>query len=317
MAITVRQLSYFRALAEQQNFGRAAEVVHVSQPALSAQIRELETTLGAPLIERQPRRALLTPFGRRMLPHAEAILARVAQMEEEARWREGLAGRLSLGIIPTVAPYILPGLLAALRARDVSLDVQVTEGKTLRLLDGLAAGRIDAALMALPAEGEGLVAEPLFEDRFLLAGTAARLAALGERADQLRPTEIEPAHLLLLEDGHCLTDQALEVCGRGRGQINMGASSLGTLSRLVAAGFGLTLLPEIALAAERTAAPGLEVRRFSGPEPARRIGLVRRASSRDDGWFATLAETIDGVGGEIVGACRAGIPPAGSARPVP
>jgi LysR family hydrogen peroxide-inducible transcriptional activator len=238
-------------------------------------------------------------------------------MEEEARWREGLAGRLSLGIIPTIAPYVLPGLLAALRARDVSLDVQVTEGKTSRLFDDLAAGRIDAALMALPAEGEGLVAQPLFEDRFLLAGTAARLAALGERTDHLRPTEIEPAQLLLLEDGHCLTDQALEVCGRGHAQINMGASSLGTLSRLVAAGFGLTLLPEIALAAERTAAPGLEVRRFASPEPARRIGLVRRASSRDDGWFATLAETVDAVGRDIVGACRAALPPAEAARTIP
>ena len=114
-----------------------------------------------------------------MLVHAEAILSGVAQMEEEARWREGLAGRLSLGIIPTVAPYILPGALAALRARDLSLDVQVSEGKTHRLLGELASGRIDAALMALPAEGKGLVAAPLFEDRFLLAGTAARLASLG------------------------------------------------------------------------------------------------------------------------------------------
>lgn len=310
MAVTFRQLTYFKALAEQQNFGRAAETVHVSQPALSAQIRELELTLGAPLIERQPRRALLTPFGRRMLVHAEAILSGVAQMEEEARWREGLAGRLSLGIIPTVAPYILPGALAALRARDLSLDVQVSEGKTHRLLGELASGRIDAALMALPAEGQGLVAAPLFEDRFLLAGTAARLASLGERSEALRPTEIEPGQLLLLEDGHCLTDQALEVCGRGRGhaQINMGASSLSTLSRLVAAGFGLTLLPEIALSVERMAAPGLSVMRFATPEPARQIGLVRRSGSRDDGWFETLAGVLAEAGDGIVQGCRAEVP---------
>jgi LysR family hydrogen peroxide-inducible transcriptional activator len=310
MAVTFRQLTYFKALAEQQNFGRAAETVHVSQPALSAQIRELELTFGAPLIERQPRRALLTPFGRRMLVHAEAILSGVAQMEEEARWREGLAGRLSLGIIPTVAPYILPGALAALRARDLSLDVQVSEGKTHRLLGELASGRIDAALMALPAEGKGLVAAPLFEDRFLLAGTAARLASLGERSEALRPTEIEPGQLLLLEDGHCLTDQALEVCGRGRGhaQINMGASSLSTLSRLVAAGFGLTLLPEIALSVERMAAPGLSVMRFATPEPARQIGLVRRSGSRDDGWFETLAGVLAEAGDGIVQGCRAEVP---------
>ncbi|WP_375690266.1 LysR substrate-binding domain-containing protein [Pseudooceanicola sp. LIPI14-2-Ac024] len=312
MAVTLRQLAYFKALAEQQNFGRAADVVHVSQPALSAQIRELEASLGAPLIERQPRRAVLTPFGRRMLTHAEAVLSQVAQMEEDARWREGLAGQLSLGIIPTLAPYILPGALAALRARDLSLDVQVSEGKTARLLSDLASGRLDAALMALPVEGEGLVSVPLFEDRFLLAGTEARLASLGTRAEPMRPTEIAPGQLLLLEDGHCLTDQALEVCGRGRGnaQINMGASSLATLSRLVAAGFGLTLLPEIALAAEMAAAPGMAVTRFSAPEPARQIGLVRRATSRDDGWFSALAAILGEVGDLIVGQARDAVPPA-------
>ena len=307
MAITLRQLSYFKALAQQQNFGRAAEIVHVSQPALSAQIRELEQSLGAPLVERQPRRTVLTPFGRRMLVHAEQVLAHVSALEEAARWREGLSGTLRLGIIPTIAPYILPATLAALRSRDISLDVQVEEGKTARLLDDLSAGRLDAAVLALPLAGaDGFVAAPLFEDRFLLAGSAPRLAALGARAEDLRPTEITASQLMLLEEGHCLTDQALEVCGRGRGgaQINMGASSLATLSRLVEAGFGLTLLPEIALATEQAAAPDMAVMRFAAPEPARQIGLIRRGSSHDDGWFSDLAAVLRDVGAGLTHASR-------------
>ncbi|WP_319823793.1 LysR substrate-binding domain-containing protein [Thalassovita sp.] len=305
MNITLRQLTYFKALAEHRHFGRAAEAVHISQPALSVQIKELETTLGAALVERQARVVLLTPFGRRILDQAQKVLDEVRALEEAARWTEGLSGRLSLGVIPTIAPYLLPGALAALRARDIRLDVQVQEGKTHRLIAALKAGELDAAVMALPAGEPGLVEAPLFQDRFLLAGTAARLAALGS-PETLRPTGLRPEHLLLLEDGHCLTDQALEVCGQGRGsaQINTGASSLATLTRLVAAGFGLTLMPEMAAQAESRASPGMCLQRFALPEPFRVIGLVRRASSADDGWFSDLAGVLRATGEGLIGGAR-------------
>ena len=310
MNITLRQLSYFKALAEQRNFGRAADVVHVSQPALSVQIRELERTLGADLVERQARGVVLTPFGRRILSHAEGILAATQALEDAARWRGGLAGQLRLGLIPTIAPYILPATLEALRSRDISLDVQVQEAKTGRLLADLRGGVLDAVVIALPSGEEGLIEAPLFEDRFLLAGTGARLETLGQEAEALRPLGLGVSQLLLLEEGHCLTDQALEVCGRGRGhaQINMGASSLATLSRLVAAGFGLTMMPELAALQEQRAAPNMRLMRFSAPEPARRIGLVRREASLDDGWFTALADVLREVGQALVAEARAGVP---------
>lgn len=316
MNFTLRQLIYFKALAEQRNFGRAAETVFVSQPALSVQIRELEKNLGAVLVERQARDVVLTPFGRRILDHAERVLAASQDLGDAARWRGGLAGELRLGLIPTIAPYILPATLEALRSRDISLDVQVHEAKTARLLNELRAGRLDAAVIALPSTESGLVEIPLFEDRFLLAGTSARLnalrsGALGKDADALRPTDLRPvelelSQLLLLEEGHCLTDQALDVCGRGRGhaQINMGASSLSTLSRLVAAGFGLTLIPELAALQEQRGAPDMQLMRFSIPEPARQIGLVRRDSSEDDGWCDALAQILRDVGTDLVTQAR-------------
>lgn len=302
MNITLRQLSYFKALSEQRNFGRAAGVVNVSQPALSVQIREMEASLGAQLVERRARDIVLTPFGRRILDHATRVLTEMQALTEAARWQDGLAGRLSLGIIPTVAPYILPGVLEALRSRDISLDVKVREARTDQLVAEVQAGQLDAAILALPIPHEGLQSRALFADRFLVAGSAARLASLKDHADALRPTSLTHSSLLLLEDGHCLTDQALEVCGRGRGhaQIDMGASSLSTLSRLVAAGFGLTLMPEIAAATEARAAPGLQLQRFTSPEPYREIALIRRASTETALWFDELADLLTHVGTDLI-----------------
>lgn len=303
MPVTLRQLSYFRALAAQRNFRRAADSCNVSQPALSVQIRELEAALNGPLVERQARDVLLTPFGREVLASAERILAEVAGLEHAARRRGGLTGTLSLGVIPTIAPYFLPEALAALRAEDISLDVEVTETKTETLLARLAEGALDAALVALPIEQEGIEVLPLFEDRFLLAGSAARLASIGGVPS---PEGLAESQLLLLEDGHCLTDQALAVCGRGRGnaRINMGATSLSTLSRLVAAGFGLTLMPEVAALTELRASPGMHLRRFGTPEPARIVALARRASSHREGWFTELADVLQTVGDALVEGVR-------------
>ena len=305
MRITLKQLAYFKALAEQGHFRRAAEACHVSQPALSVQVQELEKTLGAPLVERRARRLLLTPLGRDVLATAREVLDRLSDLEERARSRAGLGGSLSLGVIPTVAPYLLPDALAALRSGDIALDLAITEAKTDRLLDLLEEGALDAAILALPVERQGFLGAPLFEDRFLLAGSAAQLAPL---SGVTSPEGLGENRLLLLEDGHCLTDQALAVCGRGRdnARINLGASSLATLSRLVEAGFGLTLMPEIAARAERTAAPGLCLQRFAEPQPARRIALVRRAGQAHPAeWFDRLTATLAAVGRAVLARAEA------------
>lgn len=313
MNITLRQLSYFIALSEARNFGRAAEAMHVSQPALSVQIRELEATLGTQLVERKPRDIVLTPAGHDLLRHARRVMEEMRALKDSARWQSGLGGRLSLGVIPTVAPYLLPVALPMLRAQNLTLELGIREALTDRLLGDLAEGRLDAALVALPAGRDDLLERPLFEDRFLLAGSAAQVAALGARAEGIRPTALDPDRLLLLEEGHCLSDQALEVCAMKRAatRVDLGASSLATLCGLVAEGFGLTFLPEIALRSELSACPGLAVHRFAAPEPARQLGLVRRRLSRDDGWFSGLAALLAEAGAGLAGHARAAVPPEG------
>lgn len=319
MNITLRQLSYFIALAEARNFGRAAEAMHVSQPALSVQIRDLEAALGTQLVERKPRDIILTPAGHDLLRHARRVMDEMRALKDAARWQSGLGGRLSLGVIPTVAPYLLPVALPMLRAQNLTLDLRIREATTDRLLADLAEGRLDAALVALPTGRAELVEEPLIEDRFLLAGSAAQIAALGPGAEGIRPTALDPDRLLLLEEGHCLSDQALEVCAMKRDatRVDLGASSLATLCGLVAEGFGLTFLPEIAVQTELAASPGLAVHRFAAPEPARRLGLVRRRLSRDDGWFTGLAALLAEAGGRLTGRARARVPVRGLDNPVP
>lgn len=309
MTVTLRQLRYFTALAEAGSFGAAAAAVHVSQPALSLQIKELEGQLGAPLVERLPRGIRLTRLGQEVLTRSRRILAEVGDLEQAARWREGLSGRLHLGVIPTVAPYLLPLALTRIRARDLTLDIRVQEAQTERLVEATQRGRIDAAVVALPVDVPGLVAEPLFEDRFLLAGSAPQLARWAARSEALKPLELAPEQLLLLDEGHCLADQALEVCGlSGRRQVDLGASSLSTLCGLVSEGFGLTLLPEIAVRTESQAAPALRLMRFGAPEPARRIGLVRREGSTDDGWVADLGGLLSEAGEALTAQARAAVP---------
>lgn len=302
MNFTLRQLSYFKSLCQHRNFGRAAEACHVSQPALSVQIRTLEEIMGAPLVERRSRDVIQTPLGRQVLAQAEVLLDAAQVLDKVARDRGAGRRTLSLGLIPTLAPYLLPGTLSKLRSQDLQLNVQIREAQTESLLSELQMGALDAVILALPTSTPGLVELPLFEDRFLLAGSASRLRALSQDGNNLRPEDLKSEQLMLLEDGHCLTDQALEICGMmaSSPSINMGAGSLATLSRLVAAGFGLTLMPELAVKSECEAANGLEVQRFPEPQPARQIGLVRRHTAAGDGWFEQLAETVKSVGQEIV-----------------
>jgi LysR family hydrogen peroxide-inducible transcriptional activator len=278
MNITLRQMSYFKTLSEQRNFRRAAEVSNISQPALSIQIKEMEERLGAQLVERQARDIVLTPFGRLILDHCLQVLKAAQALDDAAKWHGARRGRLSIGVIPTIAPYLLPDVLAQLRARDLEL----------------------------PSAGTDFIDEPLFEDRFLLAGTQTRLS---QYADPLIASELQSGQLMLLEEGNCLTDQALQVCGRTRShpQINMGASSMATLTRLVATGFGVTLMPELAARAEQFSVEGLSLRRFSDVEPSRRIGLVRRASTPREAWVVSLIDILRDVGQGIVARCRADV----------
>ena len=305
MKITLKQLLYFRALAEARNFGRAAEVVNVTQPALSMQIKELESVLGVRLVERLPRDVRLTREGRAVLERAERVLSEAMELEATAH-HENLGAALNVGMIPTVAPYLLAGTLARLRAADITRELRLREAQTNDLLSALRDGRLDAVVLADPPRAPDLYAFPLFEDRFVLAGSAARLAALGTTSDVLRPMALRPEHLLLLDEGHCLADQALDVCRLDRRQtrLDLGASSMATLCGLVAQGFGLTFLPEIALPAETSAAPDMRLRRFDAPEPARQLSLVRRHASAGGAWFDDLHSHLCAAGLELLQRAR-------------
>ena len=294
MATTLKQLRYLAALADEGHFGRAAQSVNVSQPALSVQIRELEAALGTQLVERGGREVVMTPAGREIVRRARRILEEVREIEQVARWDRGLGGRLRIGVIPTVAPYLLPRALPLLRARDLSLDLGVREAQTERLVEEVRQGALDAAVIALAPGTTDLATRPLFEDRFLLAGSAARLAALGVPGVAPRPEMVGAGELLLLDDGHCLTEQTLAACAvdRVRARMDLRAASLTTLCRLVSEGFGLTLLPELAARAECAGAPSLRLARFADPEPVRTIVLVRRTLSVDDGWFGEIAAIL-------------------------
>lgn len=296
MTITLRQLRYFKALAEAGHFGIAADRMHVSQPALSVQIKELEQTLGGRLVDRLPREVRLTPRGRAVLERADRILAEVAELETAAR-RGSIGGAIRLGVIPTIAPYLLPTVLADLAEVD-SFRLQVREAQTATLMTELLDGRLDALMIARPDRDDRLVVRDLFEDRFLLAGTDRRLAAAASQMDRLRPAELDPDELLLLDEGHCLADQALEVCALDRNalRVDLGAASLATLCRLVAADHGLTFLPEIAVPDECAAAPAIRLRRFEQPQPKRVVSLVRRAGIATEPWVDVLAGLLATAG---------------------
>ncbi len=291
MNMTLRQLGCLVALAEAGHFGRAAAAVHITQPALSMQIRALEAVLGTALVERGVRGAIFTPTGLEVVRRARRVLSEVRDIGQVARWSRGLAGRLRLGVIPTVAPYLLPAALPLLRARNLALDLGVREAQTEILLAELRDGLLDAAVVALPVTDPSLVGQPLFEDPFLLAGSRRALEALGEG---IAPADMLPGQLLLLDDGHCLTDQTIAACGvdAAATRTDLRAASLTTLCRLASEGFGITFLPEIAAPTECAAAPRLATRRFPSPEPGRTIGLVRRQLSGDGGWFRELGDVL-------------------------
>jgi LysR family hydrogen peroxide-inducible transcriptional activator len=289
---TLRQLEYLVAVAEALSFRAAAAACHVSQPALSEQIRLLEEQLGVRLLERDSQRVALTAAGEHVLERARAVLGDVDSLVDAALGAGGpLSGPLALGAIPTVAPYVLPGLVAATRRAHPKLRLVLREAQTPALLEELRAGRIDAALLALPVSGAGLASVPLFDDPFLLAVPRGHRLA-GKTPARL--SDLRRAEVLLLEDGHCLRDQALALCGEAGAEEagDVRATSLRTLTRLVAAGLGVTLLPALA---RDEAADGVQLRVFKAPAPGRTIGLVWRAASARTAEFLMLAEVVRGA----------------------
>ena len=294
--ISMRQLRYFDALARTRHFGRAAEQVNVTQPALSMQIKDLETLLGAPLIERRRNDIQLTPLGVEVHRRAHEILTSASDLVDYVRHgARTLSGPLSLGIIPSIAPYLLPGVLPLLRERFPDLQLRLRETQTRMLIDELVAGDLDVVLLSLPLSHPEIETKVLFEDRFLYV-TKAPGSADGEDT-RIALSSIDESRLLLLEEGHCLRDQALQFCSTARSSIvtgkpDLGAASLSTIMQLIANGFGSTLLPEMALNAEIGTNHQVHAVRFEDPEPSREIGLAWRRTSARKGDFAALGQAF-------------------------
>ncbi len=308
--MNLRDLSYLVALADHRHFGRAAEACHVSQPTLSTQIRKLEDELGVTLIERAPRRVMLTPVGRDIVERARRVIAEVTQMKESARRsRDPEAGTLRLGLFPTLAPYLLPHVVPTIRARFPRLELLLVEEKTEQVLRLLREGRLDAGVLALPLHDEQLHVEPLFEEPFLLAVPQGH--ALAGRGP-LRLRDIGRESLLLLDDGHCLRDQALDVCQLSGATEKGGfrATSLETLRQMVAANVGITLLPELAVRPPVPPQAAVQVLRFADPPPSRRIAMVWRRSSAMHGFLGSFADVVRSAAAALLGAPadRAGAP---------
>ncbi|MDA9019631.1 hydrogen peroxide-inducible genes activator [Flavimaricola sp.] len=293
IGLTLKHLRYFGALARQQHFGRAAEACAISQPALSLQIKELEGMLGAPLVERTARQIRLTAMGEEFLRRTRPILLAVEELEDLARASKGpLSGRLRLGIIPTVAPYLLPDIITAVSQRFPDLELELRESVTRTLIDDLLDSRLDVAIVALPISEPALREFALFSEDFVLVRPPEDAAKPVPNADML-----QAMRLLLLEEGHCFRDQALSFCKVTDKQPRqvMEGSSLSTLVQMVSAGLGVTLIPEMALALE-TRSADVAVARFPAPGPSRTIGMVWRKTTPLSEQLMQIGATVRGVG---------------------
>lgn len=290
--MNLRDLRYLVALAEHRHFGRAAEACFASQPTLSTQIRKLEDELGVALVERAPRRILLTAAGEAVVVHARALLEKAEEIRAVARRsRDPSARTLRIGVFPTLGPYLLPHVLPRVRARFPRLELLLVEEKTEEVLGRLREGRLDAVIVALPVAAEGLHTEFLFEEPFVLAVSDAH--PLAARRTVL-PGDLGPQRLLLLEDGHCLREQALEICRLAGAKEHDGfrATSLETLRYMVAAGVGITLLPTLATKPPTAAVAGVRIVPFRGEVPSRRIAMLWRASNAMDDFLRELAQVF-------------------------
>lgn len=289
--MNLRDLKYLVALADHRHFGRAAAACFVSQPTLSTQIRKLEDELGLPLVERAPRKVMLTPAGVEAAARARTIVAEVEQLKEAARRsRDPEAGTVRLGIFPTLGPYLLPHVIPNIRERFPQLELLLVEEKSDELLARLREGKLDAALLALPLEDDQLHAEFLFEEPFLLAVSGQHPLA---RRHHLDVQELSTQKLLLLEDGHCLRDQALAVCRLfgANEKSEFRATSLETLRQMVAADVGITLLPTLSVKPPVPRSENIRLLDFQGDDrPSRRIAMAWRRSSAMTGFLQQLAQ---------------------------
>lgn len=287
--LTLKQLRYFEALARYRHFGQAAEASSVSQPALSVQIKELEETLGAPLFDRSARQVRLTAFGEEIADRVGSILRSVDELSDFARAAQGsMVGRLRIGVIPTIAPYLLPRIIGQLQAAHRGLDIRVRETLTPKLIRELAEGRLDTAIVALPVSEPSFTEVALFSEEFVLVRPAAERANPVPSADSLREMR-----LLLLEEGHCFRDQALSFCNMGASAPRelLDGSSLSTLVQMVGAGIGVTLIPEMAVGVE-TRSADVSLARFSSPRPSRTIGMIWRRSNPMAEQLMQVAEIV-------------------------
>ncbi len=287
--MNLRDLKYLVALAEHKHFGRAAAACFISQPTLSTQIKKLEDELGVSLVERAPRHVMLTPAGREAAERARRIIADVEEMREAARRSQNPeAGTVRLGIFPTLGPYLLPHVVSRVRERFQQLELLLIEEKTEVILRQLRDGKLDAGILALPLHDDQLHIEFLFEEPFMLAVPQAHPLASSK---PLTMRDLANESLLLLEDGHCLRDQALDVChlaGAGE-KTGFRATSLETLRQMVAANVGITLLPVLAVKPPVAASQDIRLLSFRAPAPSRQIAMVWRRSSAMSDFLSKLA----------------------------
>ena len=274
--LTLKQLRYFEALVRHGHFGRAADACAISQPALSMQIKELEEVMGTVLFERGARHVRLTNFGEEFALRVRGILQSLDELDDVARAsQDRLVGRLRIGVIPTIAPYLLPTIIANLTAMNAGLDLHVRETVTPKLIEELAVGRLDTAIVALPVSEPSLTEVALFTENFVLVRPREDEGKSSPNRETLREMR-----LLLLEEGHCFRDQALSFCDMhsARPRELLDCSSLSTLVQMVSAGIGVTLIPEMAVAVE-TRSASVSLARFTNPQPSRTIGMIWRKTS--------------------------------------
>jgi LysR family hydrogen peroxide-inducible transcriptional activator len=298
--LNLRDLKYLVALADHRHFGRAAEACFASQPTLSVQVRKLEEELGVQVFERQTRGVLLTRTGEAIIARARVVLREVDAIRDIARSAgDPESGSVRLGIFPTLGPYLLPHIVPALHRRYPRLEILLVEEKTEVLLAQLERGEIDAAMLALPVHDEGLVIEPLFEEPFVLALPSERAE---EFMNTVRMDELRDKQLLLLEEGHCLRDQALALCELAGvvEKVGFRATSLETLRQMVAANVGITLLPKLAVMPPVAPNEHIALRDFASPPPKRRIALLWRRSDAREELMAGLAAETRRVAGRVL-----------------
>lgn len=298
--MNLRALQYFVKLADLRHFSKAAEACFVSQPTLSTQIKKLEEELGVQLVERSPKNIMLTPVGEEIAERARLVLRDIEQIRSVAR-RSGnpARGTLRLGLFPTLAPYFLPHVVPGIREDYPEMTLQLTEEKTDTILAMLRKGDLDAGVLALPINGEGLSIETLFAEPFVVAVPDNH--PLAEKP-AIEMTDLAHTELLLLEEGHCLRDHALEVCAMAgaRERVDFHATSMETLRQMVAAEVGVTLMPLMAVKPPIARTLNVTIRPFAEPVPSRTLALVWRSSSALSGFLPELAGRLKAIPPELL-----------------